>query len=195
MIWLKKKAHDSRISQEGSCGAVWCAVRGLIWLGILFVVACGHSPSPIGEEQSGDKVMDRLNELYDVYVNGDLAEARRALKEAVRLISSSGDTNVINHGLYFAYGRLYCLEALRGSSNLAAIYFVKAKYWYLRELESVGKASGEIAKALREFSGEKVRSDVLEWDARHTGGRGPLYLRPRKSTNAAVPQEGEGGGI
>jgi len=126
----------------------------------------------------GEKVVKESDRLYQVYLEGNLDQARQSLEATVQKIEKAklkpwGEAN----SLFFTYSRLYVLEKRAGNEDSAGACLVKARYWYLREHELNGNSVKDANKAVRAFTPERCMEFVDKWDRDHTGGRGPKYLQ------------------
>ena len=124
---------------------------------------------------------NELATLRGNYMKAHAEEARQNLLKAERLIaqtavcSNTVDT-VIPRMNRLNYARLYALERALGNVDMADIYFVKMKYWYVVALEMRGTSADVIAFALRKMTADDVVRDILVWDHDQTG-QVPQYVK------------------
>ena len=154
--------------------------------GILLVLVIGLllSSGCKSEKRTGTapltNLVAELEGLYRGYLTNDYADAKRNMEQAVQLLHRPNQRKYAERGLWLNYGRLYCLEARFGDSNVAHVYYEKARYWYLVNLETDEKLPSEISSKLQHFTQEQCKHYILEWDAAQTVGKGAKYLQNPK---------------
>jgi hypothetical protein len=121
-----------------------------------------------------------MEKLYQVYLNGTVEEARRALLQSIEMLENekSSDQKASAHARWLNYSRLHVLEARAGNHDLADAALLKARYWFLRKLELAGDSTEKAIILVRGFSGSKCAQVVDQFDREHTDKKGPRYLRP-----------------
>ena len=129
----------------------------------------------------------KLNALHYDYLTNSSEGAKLDMLRALDLLNSSTNALQAHDGCWFAYGRLFLIESLAGNSNVASIYYEKARYWYLTHLEDMAQSPSAIASNLEIFSKERCKALMLEWDRGVTGGRGPQFYLD------SIAQQGRGG--
>src|SRR5579863_443098 len=145
---------------------------------LALLVFAGCDPEQIAR----DNLLKQTDSLYRVYINGGRDEARRSLQEAVRLIENTPVSPPFQKGqawsLFLGYARLYALEHRAGSNDMAQIYFVKARYWCLREEELDGDSPSGCNAYLAKFATEdKMLEFIDKWDKGANNGKGPRYIQ------------------
>ena len=125
------------------------------------------------------KVVKEIEPLEQTYLNGSAGAARESLVKEIGIIENSGLPNAQMIIARLPCCRLYVLDKRLGSPKLAEASLVKARYWYLRDLEIGSNQDAQVAKDLLEFTPDEVEKLVDDWDKSATGGRGPTYLSDR----------------
>lgn len=142
-------------------------------LTIVFTVllGCGEGHKP------ADADVDRVDALYTQYLTGSVDQAREAMLEAVKIVAKNEYEEGHATGLCLGYGRLFCIESRIGDTNLAHIYYEKSKYWGLIRMELRGASPAEVKAGLEDYTPERCKKLILEFDAAHTKGAGPRYMQ------------------
>jgi len=120
-----------------------------------------------------------VDRLYETYLDGSVDQARNALQEAAKLIDQIPSAHGRARGLYLVYARLYALELRENQPDLAELYLVKAKYWFIRGSEIGNRSEEEVSAALKALTTNACIEFVDDWDKRHSNGRGANYLKKR----------------
>ena len=107
--------------------------------------------------------LDELNRIYRIYLNSEYQEAKEAINKGCLLLLEGSEFSR-NRTLWIGYARLHKLEFTEGNIDLANIAFQKAKYWRLISLESRGASTEEISNFLQEFTPDKCRKMLMEYD-------------------------------
>ena len=139
-------------------------------------IGCAPDGTREGSTTSAPLV-SQADRLYKAYLTNDAAGAKRSMEEAVHLLSASADTGYAKGNLWLAYARLFCIESGYGEPKVASLYFEKARYWYLINLEEVVKVNtSNVVEKLGSFTRNKCFEDVLEFDKAFTHGKGARYF-------------------
>lgn len=129
----------------------------------------------------------KLDALYKRYLAAGPDDARMCLvkaEEVIRLLKSDQEWS-----WFLMYARLHCLENSLGNNDEAAVYYVKAKYWYLIYLEKSRKlAVADQASKLLQLSEEQCDKCVIEFDRDNNDGKHAMYWR-RLPNGATTPDE------
>lgn len=152
-----------------------CSVRVLRVLG--FMGALFALQGCRQQATSANDTVDRLDALYQQYLTGSVYQAREAMLEAVKLVSEIESEEGRATGLCLGYGRLFCIEDSVGNADLAYIYYEKSKYWGLIRMELRGASPAELKAGLEDYTPERCRELIVKFDAAHTEGLGPRYMR------------------
>ena len=136
----------------------------------------GSKQTGSGSRSQGGSLAD-LDRLYISYVNGDTNVAKRSLKEVVDMLQNWESPNGQALGLFLSYSRLYALEAREGDADLAEVYFIKARYWFVRNAEIGNSLPREIGAKMRTFTTNACIEMVDDWDRKHSDGKVAKYLR------------------
>ena len=141
------------------------------------------------KEEQQDRVIEETNlkakaldaqlvALYEVYLEGDRQQAKRALEEMVLATDASKVAPRANAAaLWLIYSRLYVLERRGGSATLADAYLLKARYWLLRKGELSGFSAEEAGEGVSKFTADKCLEMIDHWDKSRTNGKGPNYAQ------------------
>ncbi len=125
-----------------------------------------------------EEAVKQSDQLYQVYLTGDLGRARGSLEETIRVIENANlrperKANM----LFFAYARLYVLERRTSTGAVAETALVKARYWFLREHEFSGETEAQAGAAVQSLTADKCMDFVDKWDKQRTDGVGPRYTQ------------------
>jgi len=149
---------------------------GTVALGLVTFEGCGSG------QKSGKDPTEAFDRVYDSYLNGNANEARSSLQEALHLLDQTGSPQGQAFGLFLTYSRLYALEAREGQPDIAEAYFIKARYWFVRNAEIGNGLEQEIGKKIRAFTTNACVAMVDDWDREHSSGRGAKYLQKGGAT-------------
>jgi hypothetical protein len=124
------------------------------------------------------EAVKQSDQLYQVYLTGDLGRAKWSLEETIRVIENANlkperKANII----FFAYARLYVLERRTSTRAIAEAALVKARYWFLREHELSGETEAQAGAAVQSLTADKCMNFVDKWDKQRTDGVGPRYTQ------------------
>lgn len=124
------------------------------------------------------EAVKQSDQLYQVYLTGDLGRAKSSLEETIRVIENANlkperQANMI----FFAYARLYVLERRTSTRAIAEVDLVKARYWFLREHEFSGETVAQAGAAVQSLTADKCMDFVDKWDKQRTDGVGPRYTQ------------------
>jgi hypothetical protein len=121
----------------------------------------------------------QLDELYAAYLESDRAGAEEKMKQSVSILERTQFPNPSGraHGLWLTYARLHVLAAIPKHSTLADEYLLKARYWYLKDLEIDLQDSEKAMKMVSAFDSARCVEVVKSFDQRNTDGKGARYLR------------------
>ncbi len=125
-----------------------------------------------------EEAVKQSDQLYQVYLTGDLGRARGSLEETIRVIENANlrperKANM----LFFAYARLYVLERRTSTGAVAEAALVMARYWFLREHELSGETEAQAGAAVQALTADKCMDFVDKWDRQRTDGVGPRYTQ------------------
>lgn len=121
-------------------------------------------------------LQSEVDNLYRRYLTSDIASARAAITQAVWLLRSFEPAGVAEEALWLGYARLYVIEMTADNEDLAKLYYEKARYGLMINLEMRGVPPAEIVQRLASFTPEACREAVLTWDKTFTEGQGPRFL-------------------
>lgn len=124
------------------------------------------------------KESSELDKLYQVYLDGTIEQARRALLQSIALLEKESDKKAVAHAQWLNYSRLHVLEERAENHALAEASLLKARYWFLRKLELSGEPTEKAMEIVRGFTGPKCAEIVDQFDRDHTDKKGPKYVRP-----------------
>jgi hypothetical protein len=156
----------------------------MYWFLVLAICLCGacNSRSNDGADLS-ESVDEMVGELYQDYLTNDVVGARNSMLLAVEILSQTKDTDYARGNMWFAYGRLMCIERYMGNSDAMEMYYEKTKEWYDICLKHVGEWRG-VGNNVEMISIDHFCSEFLKWDEQFTQGAGPNYL-----TGGGDPEE------
>lgn len=125
-----------------------------------------------------EAAVEQSDQLYQVYLTGDLGRAKWSLEETIRVIENANlkperKANII----YLAYARLYVLERRTSTGAVAEAALVKARYWFLREHEFSGETEAQAGAAVQSLTADKCMDIVDKGDRQRTDGVGPRYTQ------------------
>ena len=171
-----KQFWASRSAIGSFARTVGCA---LLWLAL--TAGCGRECRNTGAQPYDvrrlNALQSELDRLYRDYLTNDISSARRAMTQAVSLIESFKPASVVEETLWLGYARLHLLEAAAGNQDLARLYYEKARYWLMTNMERRGIAAAEIVRKMADFTPEQCREAALSWDRVFTEGRGPRFVQ------------------
>lgn len=152
-------------------------MKFLFIIGILIVALSGCD----NDQASRDKLGKQTSRLFQIYLNGGRADARRAAQEAIRLIentrfpTSMGEQQAF--AVFLGYARLYAIDRRASSNNLAQIDLVKARYWGLRTQELHGDSPQGCLTYISKVATEDTLMDYIDgWDKGANEGKPPKYI-------------------
>jgi len=136
-------------------------------------------------QSAGYREVDELDRLYEVYLNGDIEDAKVSMNEAINLLTLSESIHGKGraHGLVMAYGRLTCIALSENDQDAARSNFEKAKTYRSEKLKFQSMPNDDIQplsedeyqKRLDEFAMESFTEQLSKMDLAHTEGSGPKY--------------------
>jgi len=125
-----------------------------------------------------EEAVKQSDQLYQVYLTGDLGRARGSLEETIGVIESANlKPERKANMLFFAYARLYVLERRTSTGAVAEAALVKARYWFLRKHELSGETEAQAGAAVQAMTADKCMDSVDKWDRQRTDGVGPRYTQ------------------
>lgn len=125
-----------------------------------------------------EEAIKQLDQLYQVYLTGDLGRARGSLEESIGVIENANFKPERKANLlFFSYSRLYVLERRTSSGAVAEANLVMARYWFLREHELSGETEGQAGAAVQALTADKCMDVVDKWDRQRTDGVGPRFTQ------------------
>jgi hypothetical protein len=153
-----------------------------------FGCSCKHSKSVT--KQAEIKAFDQEEEkLFAPYLTGNVEQARQSLKQTIQHLEESNSLDLHSQSgrLYGEYIRLYALEKRTGHETDAAVALIKARYWWIRNMESRELSKGETIESRKLSDDENVKyfisvtpEQIMKWvDNLNAGENGnkPKYLQ------------------
>jgi hypothetical protein len=187
-LWTEKMTlmnwRDSA-SNRNSFARLFVALGGVILIGLSACQIGTTRPARLSDVDS----VSKLNALHYDYLTNNAEGAKLDMLNAIKVLDSSTNRLRAHDGYWFGYGRLFFIESMAGDSNLASIYFEKARYWYLIHQEDMTRSPSAIARDLDAFSKEQCKALMLEWDRQITGGRGPRFYLDSIAQQGPAPGE------
>lgn len=126
---------------------------------VLSSVFFGCHTDPVHRQSQRQKeVLQETQKLYEKYLTGDVDDARRSLRETIRVFEEcDGVTSSFRAAnLFVECSRLYVLETLSGNTTAAKAAFVEVRYWKLKEHELRGDSPQKAMEAVEAFADENV---------------------------------------
>jgi hypothetical protein len=143
----------------------------LIWSGSF---GCGDQKSSTPRTRP-KTIVETCDWLYQGYLTNDLRGAMVCMEQAAQLIASSNNKRAADEGLWLCYARLLLIESVSGDTNRARLYYEKARYWLLRNLEAQEREPSDILNTLQEYTPEEFKRWAIEWDKMSTHGEGARF--------------------
>jgi hypothetical protein len=125
--------------------------------------------------ESSGNVYESVDKLYHDYLTNDSVGAKRSMILVVELLSQTKDLDYAKGNMWFAFGRLMCIEKHLGNSDAMEMYYEKTKEWYDVCLKNFG-AWMNVCNDVDLISIDHFCSELLWWDQQFTQGLGPNYL-------------------
>jgi hypothetical protein len=187
------------ISLVGKCIRSKPIVIVVCALGVFGAAVSGFAVARIRYRHGGEGAIDlevvraHAVVLAKQYLMSGPGEARDSLVSEVALVEGSQMPAYAKAGLcYPACSRLYLLQKRLGNDSLAEAALVRARYWYLRFLETGNRSDVEAARILSLWGPSQCEAFVIEAD----GAQGPAYLSairtrsPPRRSPASKPDSG-----
>jgi hypothetical protein len=142
---------------------------------------CRNSQEETDRQQSD--VIRKSEALYLVYFTGTVEQARQALLQNSALLENSRVLEPIGRTLSLSstYFRLYVLEKRCGNEAAAEADLLKGQYWMLKQGEIKGKDITQWMKSVKQCSGQRIISDIDDFDKRVHNGIEPAYVHMLKN--------------
>lgn len=149
-------------------------MRALLLILALVLSLTGCKTHPKQQDVAGD-----IDRLYQVYLDGELTEARDSLVQIITIHHDSGlSPSAQALGLWLAYGRLFLLEKRLGHAEEAQIALIKARYWALRRAEISGDSPADALHYVGTFASEDGMETFFDkWDRDHNHSHLPNYTQ------------------
>jgi hypothetical protein len=149
-------------------------MRALLLISLLLLALTGCKTQSKQKDVAGE-----IDRLYQVYLDGGLAEARNSLGQIIAIHHDSNlSPSAQAQGLWLAYGRLFLLEKRSGHDEDAQAALIKARYWALRRAEISGDSSADALHYVDKFASEDGMAAFFDkWDRDHNQGHLPNYTQ------------------
>jgi hypothetical protein len=113
------------------------------------------------------------------YFQGDATQAKASLEQAVRLLENETALTPLGQAdlLSLDYDRLYVLETRIGNESAANIYWVKARSWNIKSMESVNLSSDQVKARIVTYSAaQRIVAEVDKIGKAENNGNLPNYI-------------------